>query len=223
MPILGTFNGASILVFPAKPDLRQVTLKTNDTNAVQRSPYTGSTQIQAWPGADWWSAEIALPQMTPVNAALWSGFLAECRGMLNVFLFGHPLFRKPQGKPKGAPVVSGVNAAMATTLSTRGWKPNTNGHLLPGDYLQIGTTPTLATAGQPGLCRYHRVCEQVNSDGNGNATITVWPSLREATTDGEVIILNNPRGLFRLASNDSSMLSTETRLSSVSLQIVEAR
>ena len=223
MSVVGSYNGQSIIAFPSKPAPKQVNLKTNDSAFVQRSPFTGSVgQVFSWPGADFWSCEATLPQLVASNAAVWSGFLAECRGMLNVFPFG-PVNYTAQGTPKGAPSVSGVNNAMATVLNTKGWATNAYRLLLPGDYIQIGATPTIATAGQPGVCRLHRVVEQVNSDANGNATITVWPSLRESPTDGEVIVLNAPKGLFRMAVNTSEILTDETRLSGVTLKMVEAR
>ena len=154
-------------------------------------------------------------------AAEWTAFLAECRGMTNVFLLGHPLYRTARGRVQGAPSVAGVNAAMATTLNTKGWKPNAKRVLLPGDRLQVGATP--ANPAAAGLCRLHLVVNPVNADANGNAAIDVWPSLRESTTDGEVLVLNNPQGLFRLFSNKRSVLTTETRLSGLQLQIIEAR
>jgi hypothetical protein len=212
--IIGSFNGASILAFPARPGLRQLELVMNDTVSVTRSPFTGQTQLQAWPGADWWEANLTLPQMPQCDAQIWTAFLAQCRGMSNLFALGDPLHAQPSGTPRGttagAPTVAGVNSAMATSLNTKGWLPSAMGLLLPGDQLQIGQ-------------RLHRVLDQVNSDSSGNAAISIWPSIREATADGDPLTLNNPRGLFRLAENRRSVLTTETLLSGISLKCVEAR
>jgi len=224
MSVIGTYNGASILAFPTCPGIKQLQIDMNDTVAMSQSPFTGGgTQVQAFPGADFWSATITLPQLEVADAATWTAFLAECRGITNVFPLGHPLYKHPRGKLQGsAPAVNGVNAAMATTLNVKGLKPNAQRVLLPGDRFQIGATPNNAAAA--GLCRYHLVVEPVSADGGGNATIQIWPSLREATTDGEVIVLNNPQGLFRLTRNKRSVLSAETRLAAVSsIEIVEAR
>lgn len=210
MSVIGSYNSAAIIALPSKPAPRQIELGMNDMVASYSSPFTGSTQLQAWPGADLWDATIALPKLTAPDAAVWSAFLAECRGKLNVFYLSDPTYKGPQGTVKGVPVVNGVNNAMATVLNTRGWTANSFRLLLPGDYLQLGYW-------------LHRVLNQVNSDGSGNATISIWPSSREATTDGQAINLNNPKGLFRLASNRRSVLSDETRLSGVSFKAVEAR
>lgn len=210
MSVIGAYNGASIIAFPQYPGIKQLNLTMNDTTPVSTSPFTGVQQVQAWPGADWWTADLTLPQMTSQTVAIWEGFLGECRGMTNVFYLGHPFHISPQGTAGGTPVCNGVSSAMSYTLTTRGWTPNTYRLLLPGDHLQIGY-------------RLHRVLTQVNSDSSGDATISVWPSIREATTDGEPIILNHPQGLFRLASNKRSILSAETRLSAVTLSVIEAR
>jgi len=77
-------------------------------------------------------------------------------------------------------------------LNTKGWQPSIQAQLKVGDYLQIGK-------------RLHMVIAQdVDSDDHGDATINIWPSIREAPNDGDPIILTNPTGLFRLKSNKRS-------------------
>jgi hypothetical protein len=210
MSVIGSFNGASIIALPSSPAPRQLELVMNDTVAVDRSPFTGSTQVQAWPGADWWEATFSLPQLTRPQAAVWAAFLGELRGMQNVFYLGDPLHPRPCGTPRGEPVVNGVNAAMSATLNTRGWTADAMRLLLPGDYLQLGTY-------------LHRVLDVVNADGSGNASISLWPSIRVATTDGQAVTFNKPQGLFRLAENRRSYLGAETRLTGISFKCIEAR
>lgn len=208
--VIGTYRGANIIALPSSPAFRQIELGMNDSNAVSKSPFTGLTNVQSWVGGDWWDASITLPQLTVKDAAVWTAFLAECRGMANVFYLTDTLHAKPHGTPHGIPVVDGVQASMSQSLATRGWRASTSRLLLPGDLLQLGT-------------HLHRVLNVVASDANGHASIDLWPTLREPTTDGEALTLNNPRGLFRLAENRRPILSTETRLSAVSLKCVEAR
>jgi hypothetical protein len=84
------------------------------------------------------------------------------------------------------------------------------GLLLPGDYLQVGY-------------RLHRVLDIVNSDSSGNAVISVWPSLREVPAASAPIILNNPMGLFRLATNKRTWSTDATRLTRLSIPLMEYR
>jgi hypothetical protein len=145
----------------------------------------------------------------------WTSMLGEIRGMANAVLLSDPLRLTPRGSPSGAPVANtaggtGWNAAMTTTLYTRGWTPNRFRLLLRGTNIQIGY-------------RLHRVLGQVNSDSNGDATISIWPSIREVPADGTPINLNNPQGLFGLASNKRSWQTSAAFQTTMSIQLTEYR
>jgi hypothetical protein len=177
---------------PATPAPAAISITMTDAVAVVESPYVPQqAQTQIWPAADRWSMQVQLPKMARVTAMPWIAFLAALQGMQNVFQFGDPLGQRAIGLADGAPVVaasSGANAMGSVTLATRGWTANKYGQLQPGDYIQVGL-------------RLHQVTAQVNSDSAGNATIAIWPSLRETPADGTALILVNPVGVFRLSSN----------------------
>jgi hypothetical protein len=61
-----------------------------------------------------------------------------------------------------------------------------------GDYLQLGPRAT---------ARLHEVLLDVASDGSGNATLNIWPALRESPVDGSAVVVNDARGRFHLTSN----------------------
>ena len=109
---------------------------------------------------------------------------------------GVPLGAQPLGTGAGAPVVSGAGQT-GSVLNTSGWT-GANA-LLPGDYLQIGY-------------RLYNNLGVVNADGSGNATLSIWPQLRESPADATAIVLNNTQGLFRLKANSRkySMLANRT-------------
>ena len=212
--ITGVFNSASIIALPTDPGLKSVEFNISDAVATVTSPFTGQTQTQTWPGADMWMGTATLPPLLQPQADVWISFLMELRGMANAFQIGDPMRTKPHGSAKGQPVVdmttTGTNFSGATTLYTRGWEASAFGLLIPGDYLQVGY-------------RLHRVLDRVNSDAQGKSQIAIWPSLREVPTDGETIVLNNPQGLFRLASNKRTWSSDYTLLTNISYQFQEFR
>lgn len=212
MAIIATFAGANIIAIPTSPAPRQVQLEMNNIVAAPTNPFTNSTlQTTQWPGGDYWTGQIALPKLRPgEEIATWNAFLAECRGKLNTFLLGDASYKGPLGNPQGLPLVNGAQSPMAGVLLTKGWHPSLFRHLVPGDYLQVGY-------------RLHRVLSVVNSDSTGSASISIWPSLRDALTDGQAIILNRPKGLFRMAENKQSMMVNETGLGATSFNVVEAR
>jgi hypothetical protein len=206
------YTAVTMPVSPSAP--ATIAVGMEDSVAVVESPFVPSqSQLQQWPGADRWTMSIELPPMSRARALPWLAFLASLQGMLNVFQLGDPLGRKPSGVAQGAPVVAagtGLNAVSAIALSTRGWVASKYGQLNPGDYLQVGY-------------RLHQVTAQVNSDSSGNATIALWPSLRETPADGTAIHLVNAQGVFRLATNKRQWHASPRQLTQISFAAIEVR
>lgn len=215
MPITSiTLNGnpVSVVTLPSSPGFRTVEFSYSNAVAIVQSIFTGQTQAQRWPGADLWSGKATLPQLTQVQADGWLAALMQLGGMTNAFMLGDPLKKTPRGSALGAPAVDGSIAMSAggSTLYTYGWTASQNGLLLPGDYLQAGY-------------RLYRVLDAVNSDSNGKAAISVGPSLREVPANGTPLVLNNAKGLFRLADNKVTWSADYTRLSSITITFMEYR
>jgi hypothetical protein len=213
------FNGWTIIDPPTTPGFRGIVLRMNDTVAETRSPFSAQAQQQLWPGADWWEAEIEMPPLQPLQTAAWQSWFAALQGKTAVFQLGDPSRPQPQNPVHDSiPVCatgtlpSAVNLPGATALVTRGWLPNQKRLLLPGCYLQVGYRLHMVQWG-----------DVVCSDAGGNATITVWPTLREQPADATPVILNNPKGLFRLAANDRQVSIAVTGLAAAGFKCVEAR
>ena len=49
--------------------------------------------------------------------------------------------------------------------------------------------------------RLHQVVQDFEADNAGAATIEIWPGLRDALPNQQALILDAPRGVWRLASN----------------------
>jgi len=123
----------------------------------------------------------------------WSAFLMQCRGMVNAFLIGDPTKKTPKGSmliTGAAPLINGANQ-VGYNLMTKGWQANAQGVLKRGDWIQI-------------IYRLHKVLDDVNADASGNATIAIWPQIRESPADGSTLTTHNTVGLFRLASNSNN-------------------
>jgi len=359
-----TFQGWNIVPMPLSPAPRQIDFTAQDSVGMTQSPFTKQSQVQAWPGADWWELNVSLPPLTDQQARAWIAFLMALRGKANVFQIGDPLKRVPTLSGL-SPVVNGAQLATATLLNTRGWPIPSSTNLVPdpdvvgtgwsntaniyvapgagavsgngwvyygtgasGSFQYAWSAPFAVTPGQqytlsgyvdarnllpggaagwavfnPGitasygsftvpagstgqgsatftvpagvtqlvaLCdnwanatalnkpvifsnpkvelgatatpyvspavmrpgdylqlgyRLHVVAGPIGvyPDGSGNATIEVWPSLRDAPTDGEAITLGNTAGLFRLADNKRDWSVTEAKLFGISFKAIEAR
>ena len=207
MPIVGTFNGASIVQMPASPVPQSVELGAQDTVAISTSPFTGQQQVQDWQ-ASWLTGTITMPPLTNTQAQTWIAFLLQLRGQANVFQFGDPIARAPQGTGAGVPVVNGAGQS-GYSLATRGWTANATGVLLAGDWLQIGY-------------RLYRCLDATNADASGYASVPIWPQLRESPADGVALVLTQTKGLWRLGANLRKWSASNARIYGLTFEFREA-
>jgi hypothetical protein len=204
-----TFNVWNIISLPTTPSApATIDFTATDIAAVSISPFTGQQQVQDWQQG-WQEWSVSMPPLPPASARAWVAFLKGLRGQVNVFQLGDPLAVAPRGSGAGTPVVNGAGQK-GFTLNVRGLTPGASGVLLIDDYLQIGYR------------LYSVTLSDVDADGSGNATINIWPSLRESPADGDALILNNTKGLWRLKSNARKWSETTARVYGVQFDIREA-
>lgn len=84
-----------------------------------------------------------------------------------------------------------------------------------------------AIAGSVNSSPFPRLHQYVNSnalasDGGGNATLDIWPSIRETPPAGAPIVLINPQGTFRLAGNRREAPSMKTKTFTFQMKCREA-
>ena len=158
---------------------------------VSRSPFTGAQQVQKHQG-QWWELEASLPPMTRATAEEWVTFLLSLNGMQGTFLIGDPLGTTARGIATGTPLVKGASQT-GNSLITDGWTASQAGILKAGDYFQLGNSSS---------SKLYKVLNDANSDGSGNATFDIWPSINTAVADNTAITVSSAKGLFRLSSNE---------------------
>lgn len=178
--------------------------------ALLRSPWSFATQTQDHSGK-MFAAEVTVAPCNRVQAAPWIAFLAKLKGPVGTFYLPVEKYaQSPRGTATGTPLVSGSVSSGAEQIATKGWTAGVTGILREADYIQIGT-------------RLYQVLETVNSDGSGNATLEVFPPVREALVNNTAIVTVAPKGLFRLDSSEVSTYEADKeRLYSISFTAVEA-
>lgn len=177
------------LTFPTDC-IRSVTIRSRNVVATSISPFTGQQQVYRHQG-QWWEMEVTMPAMKRADAEAVAAFLIKLSGQYGTFLLGDIANTAPRGVGTGTPLVQGASQT-GDTLVTDGWTPSTTGILKAGDWIQLGSASST---------RLHKVLDDVNSDGSGNATLTIWPNLRSSPSDNAAITINNTKGIWRLASN----------------------
>jgi hypothetical protein len=209
-------NGWTLIALPRPWYFQTMDWDIAVPTTANTSPFTGEVaQVVTWPGADNWKVTVTIPPLDDDEARAWTSFLWNCAGGSTAFLLGNPLRRRPKGDPKAAGgagiVVNGANAAMAGTLNLRGFLPNAARVLLSGDLISVNF-------------RLYQVRDTfVSADANGDATVTIGPTIREALTDGVPVATHDATGLFRLSKSVSPFSIDANRQTSMSLQCVEAR
>lgn len=206
-----SFNGWNIIAMPSSPAPRSIEWSMQDVVAVNTNPFTGGQQVQDWQAA-WLEASITLPPLTNDQAVQWIAFLMQCQGMANVFQFGDPLNTATAGAA-GSPVVHG-GGQTGRQLVTSSWYAPTSHPVppvYPGDWIQIGY-------------RLYRNLTQQTPDrfNSGQATLDIWPPLRESPADGTAIVIANTQGLFRLAGNQRKVSVDQTLVYGLQFNIREA-
>lgn len=194
---------------------QDVTMRMMNMVAESISPFSAEQQEQQW--AQWWEVEVALRPQLRVDYEAVVGFMAALNGKYGSFLFGDHNATAPQGVATGTPVVSAGNTSGSNGLITHGWTPSITGILKAGDYLQVTAPNSLSVNMQ----RLYKNLFDVNSDGSGNATITVFPTVREVPASGTSIVLANTAGTFRLMDNASEWRIARNRVGTISFKARE--
>lgn len=203
------------LSLPSEAGIASVTLRAANVVAMAQSPFTFQQQVFKYPG-ERWEASVNLPQMLRVNAESWLAFLLSLKGQTGTFLLGDPANAAPRGalSESGATVqvATGIDAG-DTAIPLVGLPSDVTGALLPGDYIQLGNAETATL---------HKVLLPVNSNASGEGAAEVWPAVRRAVLENEVVVYENAVGRFRLGSNVQDWQISTSRFYTINFDAVEA-
>jgi hypothetical protein len=177
------------LAFPSSPAPSAVVFRARSAVGTTASPFSFSQQNFAHDG-QMWEAEISIPPMIRENAATFVAFLTKLNGREGTFTFGDPLGKTPRGTWAGSPLLVGTHVARSRTLAVDGFTAGAT--VKEGDWLQFGTGTTT---------RLHQIMQDATANGSGQATLEIWPGLREALSDNTALVSSNTKGIWRLTSN----------------------
>jgi hypothetical protein len=201
------------LSLPPVPAPQQIEIGQLDSIGFIQSPFNMVGEKQDW-GGDSWTAHLTWSKIYGrAKAAPLLAIMTALRGQLGTVLIGDPLGVAPRGVGSGAPVVNGAVAIGARQLPLRGMAASIAGWLLAGDYLQLGSGVQT---------RLYQVLDDAATDGSGNVTLDIWPSIRDGYADGAAVTLENCKGTFQLAANQRGWQEAPTDVYSADLNFVEA-
>jgi hypothetical protein len=196
---------------PTNIGFAQVTLRAVNQTAMTMSPFTYKQQIYNHSGQRW-EAECQVPPLKRDDAEEWIAWLLSMNGRAGSFLMGDPLGDTARGTLGGTPVVNGADQ-VGGSLSIDGCSNNITNWLKAGDYLQLGSGSTATL---------HKVLQNVNTDGSGQASLDLWPYMRTAPVDGSIVITSNAVGRFRLNSGEQDWTINNISSYGITFAAVEA-
>lgn len=192
-----------------------ITITPVNVAGAQQSPFSSVEQVQVGTGQKW-QAEVSLPPMIRTSGAPeWFAALTSLNGPEGTFYLGDTANKTPRGVATGTPVVNGAGQT-GYDLSTRGWTPSVTNIMRAGDWLQVNTGSS---------SRLYMVMKDANSDSSGNATLTIWPKVRQqpsAPADGTTIIASSAVGVFRLQAAGGWQFDKAKILRGLTFKAVEA-
>lgn len=175
---------------PASPTTARITIGKRSVVALGVAPDSLVAQAQVKSGQQWFGS-LMLPVQVRATAEAWVAALVSLNGQEGSFLAGDSANLAPRGVGTGTPLVNG-GSQTGYDLVTDGWTAGQTGIMKAGDWLQLGSGST---------ARLYKVMVDANSDGSGNATLTLWPRLRSSPADNAAIIVSSPKGKFMLAQD----------------------
>lgn len=192
--------------FPDIPRTRSG-FKIQPATKLIRSPYNQVEEVWEEPG-DMWQARLAFSFLTKPEARELRSVLTALRGHVGT-LFIHDTAHSNEGSWNGTPVVDGVDE-YGVVLNARGFAASqTVGKR--GDRFQLNN-------------RLHELTEDAITDGTGRVQLQFQPEIKTIPLDGDFIISNEPKGLFRLAnpSQIPDWSGSKAGVRNVQLEFVEA-
>jgi hypothetical protein len=125
---------------------------------------------------------------------------------------GDPVNIATRGIGTGTPLIKGASQT-GNSVNTDGWTISQTGILKAGDWIQLGTASSSTL---------HKLRQDANSDGSGNATLEIWPGIRTAPADNAAITVASCKGLWRLADNTQGYDLDLAAIYGLSFSCVEA-
>ena len=172
------------LSLPTVRGPRQTELRLRSKAAVYESPWTGSVQVQEHTGK-FWEIILEIPPMNRPEYAAWESFIFSLRGRVGTFKAGPQYASTSQGDNDGSDKTVESIDSTSTKLTVSGFSSSTNGVMKEGDYIEVNNELKI-------------VRKDADSDNSGEADLHIEPFFRKDPAQGDTVIIEDPKGVFRL-------------------------
>lgn len=197
---------------PSQLKVKEVGFEAISQQGRSMSPFTGEEQIYVHQG-EWIEFDLSCPPMKRDIAEEIVGFLLSLNGLEGSFLIAPPGYSSgSRGALGGTPFVAGAGQT-GKSLVTDTWTPSVTNILKAGDWIQLGTGSS---------SRLYKLVQAASSNGSGQATLEIWPRLKESPANNDPVTVVSPKGCFRLAEPRTRWSIGEAMVYGVSFRAREA-
>ena len=141
---------------------------------------SGRRVVRAY-GSQYWTLFVTLPPLTKDDGLEVFSFLQKQQNSFDTFSYQYPEANRGADATNSGKTVNGAHSVGDSSIDLTGFELSTTGVLKAGDLIEFG-----------GHNKVYMVTADTDSDGSGNATVTIQPSLVETLADTEAADLNKP-------------------------------
>lgn len=204
------------ITYPLSPpnytSFRSVNMIARNTVGLTASAFTQQQKVYQWRG-QYWEVDVVMKPMKRADAEAWNAFFLKLKGQVGTFyLSPDPNGRTVRGSASsspGTPIVNGALSANSSSVAITNATASATGYLLAGDYIAINN-------------QLLKVLNDVNTNGSGEATLDIFPSIRTALSGSETVTVNNAQGIFRLATNEQNWNVDNTNIYQSGFSAIES-
>jgi hypothetical protein len=194
------------IAFPTTFGVSNFTIGLRHVVAGASSPFTLSEQIQVHQGTAW-EISFSLELLNRDQAEAYNAFVLSLRGREGTFTMAVAGSETPRGAVSGTVLVKGAGQT-GQDLIVDGLPLSTTGVFKAGDFIQIGT-------------KLFKNLVDTNSNGAGEATLTLAPTIKTAFADNTAVVYTNSKGIFRANENMTTITITPPNQMSLSMSARE--
>lgn len=184
--------------FPNLTDIQSVSIRNRTVVGRTEGVFSLQQQVQKHQGQRW-ELDVVIVPASRTKLDVWWAWLLSLNGREKTVLapLQYPNEMKGSAMNYTAPEVDGANQT-GNSLNIKNAPTSITNYLRAGDYFQLGATGSDA--------RLYMSLEDVNTNGSGQATVTIWPDLYQSPANSATITVASPVGLFRLVENSHEFL-----------------
>jgi len=147
-------------------------------------------------GSQYFTLSIELPILSKDDAMDVFAFLQKQKNSFETFNYEYPITNRGANRTQTDITVNGAHSVGDSTIALSGFDASTNDVLKAGDLIKFN-----------GHSKVYMVQSDLNSDGSGNGTVAISPSLVETLSDTEAVDVDQPN--FTVYLDGDVLFSTD--------------